>query len=231
MIAGEKFPRPWDVLGLSHPGEQRDLEKSLCGDRWNFCSSSVQPAASWYCNYFFWSQNFLVTVAISGDFCTAFYFRCGEEQRGSVCLLHWPHPRCSSAVLVHIDSREGTDKQFYSIAHTWVPAAVWDAWVVQNTLVGWQTRCRACSKPIFFLTGCWNSSVASCGLSNSVCPPWMSNWITCLFPEERLFVRLKTLRIQSESISPGSKWEYNINFKNNNSWLFEIKQQNNAVSV
>lgn len=38
VIAGEKFPRPWDVLGLSHPGEQRGLEKSLCEDRWDFCS-------------------------------------------------------------------------------------------------------------------------------------------------------------------------------------------------
>lgn len=150
VIAGENFPRPWEVLGLSPPGGQRGLEKSLSGDKWDFCSVISTACCLLILEFFFLLPEFSCNCCRIRCLLHSFYFSRGEEQRGSVCLLHWPHPRCSLAVLVHADSREGADKQFHSVAHTWVFDAVWDAWVVQNTLMGWQTWCRACSKPIFF---------------------------------------------------------------------------------
>lgn len=205
VIAGENFPRPWEVLGLSPPGGQRGLEKSLSGDKWDFCSVISTAWCLLILELFFLLPEFSCNCCKSRCLLHSFYFSRGEEQRGSVCLLHWPHPRCSLAVLVHADSREGADKQFHSVAHTWVSDAVWDAWVVQNTLMGWQTWCRACSKPIFSWLAAGNQ--VWCPMASQIvfvpC-----GWVTesCAYFLRREFLGdLKHWEPQPESTSPNSK--------------------------
>lgn len=111
VIAGEKFPSLGRYWACHTQGSKGVLRRASVETDGISAQSSVQPAAFWYCSYFLWSQKFFVSVAISGDLSTAFILGLEKSGGGSVCLLHWPHPRCSSAVLVHIDKGEGTDKQ------------------------------------------------------------------------------------------------------------------------